>query len=110
MKKLTFEKEDSGRWYIVLPDWHGHKDDLEMVAGADTLLDTFANGGKHVTLEVSLQPFDGAQTFTLQQLDPGVGTGAVYIHEASGSNFWLCAVTKFVLGDFPQTMYAKVVG
>lgn len=36
MDKYTFELVD-GRWYIVLPEWTGNKEDLEMVLGADIL-------------------------------------------------------------------------
>ena len=37
-QNLKFNKE-ADRWYIDLPDWTGTKGELEMVAGADTLLD-----------------------------------------------------------------------
>ena len=37
-----FNKED-GKWYIDLPDWTGTKGELQMVGGADTLLDHLSN-------------------------------------------------------------------
>ena len=33
--ELTFEKWEDGRWFVVLPDYDGDKEDLEMVDGAD---------------------------------------------------------------------------
>ena len=37
--ELTFEKWEDGRWFVVLPDYDGDQEDLEMVDGADKLLD-----------------------------------------------------------------------
>lgn len=39
MKYLKFEKDTSNRWYLILPEWKGDKSDLEMVCGADAMLD-----------------------------------------------------------------------
>ena len=33
--ELTFEKWEDGRWIVVLPDYDGDQEDLEMVDGAD---------------------------------------------------------------------------
>lgn len=54
MKTLKFKKEESGNWYIVLPEWTGTKAQLRMVSGADTLLDTLSDGKKKVEVLVSL--------------------------------------------------------
>ena len=37
--ELTFEKWEDGRWFVVLPDYDGPQEDLEMVDGADKFLD-----------------------------------------------------------------------
>lgn len=37
---LTFEKENDNLWYIKMP-WAGHHHNLQMVAGANHLLETF---------------------------------------------------------------------
>lgn len=42
-RKLTFVKEDDHRWFVVLPEWGGDKDELEMILGADTMLDVLAD-------------------------------------------------------------------
>ena len=45
MKNYTFNKEQ-GCWYIDLPNWEGTKGELQMVGGADTLLDRLSNNGR----------------------------------------------------------------
>ena len=42
MKKLSLKKE-SGSWYIKLKFWLGPKSALEMVQGADKLLDKLSH-------------------------------------------------------------------
>ena len=36
--ELTFEKWEDGRWFVVLPDYDGPQEDLEMVDGADEFM------------------------------------------------------------------------
>lgn len=108
MKLYRFTKEQNDRWFIVLPEWQGSKDELEMVMGADTMLDYIACGGSEVMLYLSEEPFDGYDlTLTLKEY---IYDGAMY--SLTGKNFecfdvWLCEVTKFVFGEFPQTIYIK---
>lgn len=42
---LTFEKWEDGRWFVVLPDYDGDQEDLEMVDGADKFLDVLTTDG-----------------------------------------------------------------
>ena len=51
---LNFVKEEDNRWYIDLPNWEGDKADLEMVMGADTLLEYISNNGDYVSIKISL--------------------------------------------------------
>ena len=37
--ELTFEKWEDGRWFVILPEYDGDQEDLEMVDGADLFLD-----------------------------------------------------------------------
>lgn len=105
---MRFIKEDE-RWYVDLPDWTGEKEELEMVAGADTLCDILAQGDNSVNVRVELEPFEGAYELLKLQETPDIG-GALY--NVSGNNvsnfdIWLCAVTEFVFGNLPQTIYIK---
>ena len=52
--ELTFEKWEDGRWFVVLPDYDGDQEDLEMVDGADAFLDYLTEDGLYVTVDVSL--------------------------------------------------------
>ena len=54
MKNYTFNKEN-GSWYIDLPNWEGTKAELQMVAGADTLLDKLSNQGTSVNVTMSIE-------------------------------------------------------
>lgn len=114
MEVLHFIKEPSGRWYIDLPQWQGSKDDLEMVCGADTLLDLLADGKKEATLETSLEDFEGAGKLIFKSLDIESGNGAYYSFDTDDTispshiDMWLCDVTKFVFGYFPNIVFFKV--
>ncbi len=112
MKKLTFYREKDNRWYIDLPQWTGSKADLEMVAGADTMLDQLSTGMGSVTLEVTEESKDDMNKAEFDA--PPLSSGANYvIRKFNGVRtdykMWLCDVTKFVFGYFPQTLYFKVV-
>ena len=44
MRNYKFYKEETGRWYVDLPEWEGEKAELEMVLGADTFLEILSQG------------------------------------------------------------------
>lgn len=107
-KTLTFNRESNGKWYIVLPNWLGPHASLEMVAGADTFLDTLSYQTSDVCLDVSMEPYEGCSE--LKRLRRCPFNGADYIlHEHDGKvvdhKMWLCNVTLFVLGRFPHSIY-----
>lgn len=114
MQQHRFIKE--GRdWYIDLPEFiagGGSKGDLQMVEGADTMLDLIAGNGRDVTLLIDREPFDGADKLILtERCDPYVGGGYYNLPLFEGKeinqNMWLCAVTEFVFGDLPGQIFIK---
>ena len=106
MKLLTFNKEKDGRWYVDLPTWDGDKSELEMVLGADTMLDIISQGDEEVHLFISEEPFD--HTFELSFVkEEYEGASYVLSSELYNFNVWLCHVTKFVFEHFPQKIYIK---
>jgi hypothetical protein len=114
MKTLEFTKDvDTGRWYVVLPNWTGPKESLEMVMGADTLLDIASeNKMGIVRLLISEKPFEGSNELLIKNIDKT--EGAFYrLNEFDGKNvdldIWLCDVTKFVMGGFPKKIYIKKI-
>lgn len=101
-----FYKDEVGRWYIDLPSYPGPKADLEMVMGADTMLDLLSEGLGYVYLYISDVTFIGSTVLEFQELTPDYGEGANYklIGETS-FNVWLCDVVKFIFGHFPEKIY-----
>lgn len=107
--ELRFYKEDDGRWYVDLPTWEGEKADLEMVAGADTMLDILSVYWNEVWLQVDDKPFEGAYEMSRIDVTPP-GSGKDYWLEDYTLQIWLCDVTLFVFnGKFPETIYYKVI-
>jgi hypothetical protein len=113
----VFKKEE-GRWYIDLPEYLAQgwsKRDLEMVEGADKLLNTIANGGKRVTLRLSTEPFEGADALELMDHCEAPKGGAIYLLDTChgkeiGAFIWICDIALFVFGDMPEYIYFQRVG
>lgn len=115
MKTLRFYKEPDNSWFVDLPEWTGAKADLQMVAGADTMLEFLSDGKTEVWLEIS------EEEFTTESLEETVKlyfvreatelkNGAFYnlqtfSEELINLEVWLCDVTLFVFGHFPKTIY-----
>jgi hypothetical protein len=114
MKQYKFVK--TGRdWYIDLPEFieqGGSVGDLQMVDGADKMLDMMAEDENSVTLCISKDWFEGADLLSLtEKCDPYIG-GAYYIMKKyEGQDIdrtmWLCQVTEFVFGDLPPQIFVK---
>jgi len=110
MKRLRFYKERDNRWYIDLPEWTGSKAELEMVAGADSMLEYAAEGEGQVWLILSVDEFENADKLEFIRLATEIENGAFYKLDKYrgvevGVEMWLCDVTKFVFGDFPKTIF-----
>lgn len=111
--ELKFERDNDQRWYVVLPQYiqaGGEREDLEMVMGADIMLDRFVdNETNEVTLEISLDSVEYPNS--LQKLDVETPSGAYYMWNENLRQrmiIWLCDVTAWVFeGKFPDTIYFK---
>lgn len=110
--QLTFNKI-SDKWYVDLPEWEGEFEDLEMVLGADTLLEA-----------LSMRLHRNSITFEIWTSKPDVPCGVMKMIDSTkdGATYqvsncmyyngtaWLCNVTKFVFGGFhPINIYFRVV-
>ncbi len=110
--QLSFTKEPTGRWYVDFPNWPLSHDMLEMVAGADDMLDLLNDGSNHVKLGVSLRPIDGIK---LTKVHSALTKGAFYTAEGivgwerpgalRHKQLWLSPVTLTVLGHYPKNIY-----
>ena len=110
MRTLRFNREKEGRWYVDLPEWEGEKADLEMVSGADSMLEMMSENNEFVDFVISTEKFEGCDRLKFIREANEVNNGAIYSMDYyKGTyinlNMWLCDVTKFVFGDFPESLY-----
>ena len=108
MKNYKFYKEESGKWYVDLPTWLGDKEDLEMVMGADTMLDIMSEG-ENVKLLLISKDDDTYANYTLKRQEKEHDGCWYEIHGMNITPFklWLCSVTKFALGGYPKEIYIR---
>lgn len=113
---ISFTKDDENKWYVDFPNWPLSQDNLEMVAGADDLLDLLNDGSNHVSLEVSINEI--TKGIKLKKVKSALTKGAFYIVETPlkewenpnsirRKQLWLCPVTLTVLGRYPKYIYFK---
>lgn len=125
-----FYKEKDNRWYVDMPDWEGSKEDLEMVSGADMMLEIIAQGDDDVYLSLSdeeivftplVRKLDGVEidmdkyaypksSKIIKIKDtPEIGGAEYTFTEWCGIEYnlkiWLCSVTEYVFGYLPDTIY-----
>lgn len=114
MKALfDFYKTVEGSWFIDLPEYPGPKSDLQMVEGADDMLDYLVKGAEIDTNKITLYvsdtdtPYYIAGTHFLDLIDSDVQGEGWYMW--NGKKIWLCPVTLYVFGNYPETIYVKVI-
>lgn len=115
MRSFKFYKTDDS-WFVDLPEWEGERWELEMVMGADTFLDILSQGESEVFVTLSQDYFEGSEVLQYTKLGrlegPELGEGAWYfLNEYQGISYtlelWLCHVTTFVFGDYPNRIYFR---
>lgn len=84
----------ANQWFVMLPDYEGSVGDLQMICGADLLLESI--GGSLVRAEVS---DSGDYTLTLIEGDD--------VGPKFKGTIWLCNVTKYIFGEFPEYLKIK---
>lgn len=116
MKTYRFVRSGTD-WYIDLPEYleqGGSQGDLQMVEGADKMLDMMAEKENVVVLKIERESFEGADVLELKErCDPYVGGGYYFMSRYEGQEvarmMWLCGVTEFVFGDLPEQIFVKKV-
>lgn len=111
---LKFDRDKDERWFVDLPSYiesGGDREDLEMVMGADLMLDRFLRDGENsVSLDVSTDMIEYHNT--LEKMPIETNSGAYYLW-SSGTRprviIWLCDVVKFLFPDFPETIYFQIL-
>lgn len=114
VNKMKFYKE-SDKWYVDLPEWPGERWELEMVCGADTMLDIAAQGDAVTYINADIEPFtsDGLEIISdvLVKIKdtPDIG-GALYMLKTfKGIEYnlevWLCHVLTWLYNENPNIIY-----
>lgn len=109
--KLTFVKL-TGRWFADIEPWEYDRIlDLQMVDGADKLLDQLTIDGRTVTIEVLTHNEDPEVTLAKYEEDE---SGAYYhivseIYKIATPDLWLCNVCKELFGRHPQFIDFKII-
>ena len=111
VKLIRFSRDnDLNAWFAEIPEWKGDRAELEMVMGADVLLEVLAQGGDYITIRMGDEPVidKSTNTFTLE-FDREEAGGGYYKIKDHFLEFeiWLCHVTKFVFGYLPKKIYCK---
>ncbi|MES2827296.1 MAG: DUF6717 family protein [Bacteroidota bacterium] len=110
---FRFYKTAAHKWFVDLPDWGGNIDDLEMVEGADEMLDIISGYSEECHLRMSDERFDEAEVLVLDRPKlEEFGGGGIYVLECYKDNqlnheLWLCGVTQTVFKDLPKHIYFK---
>ena len=113
IRNLRFVKESAG-WFIDLPDWTGSHDELQMIAGADKLLEFAAQGRNEVNVRLLRKNTTEPVKIALARRQYSHG-GAIYdVIGYTGAKFtskvlpvdeiWICSVTRYVLHVFPEVL------
>jgi len=114
--RIQFNKEKNGCWYVDFPHWTFSHDNLEMVSGADKMLELLSDGDLFV--KVSVIPAKKQKLhesyIELEQTEYSLFGGSTYqvkyepfIQRFKRDTLWICPVTLFVLGRYPKFIYIK---
>ena len=109
--ELSFEKFEDGRWFVVLPNYEGPFEDLEMVENADKMLDALTSDGLYVTLDVLNEEPTQDNYFSLDMEahdEDGAHYNVINCNQFQGT-IWLCNVVHEVFGEHPERLYCKVI-
>ena len=131
--KLSFFSEYDNtlhktRWYYDFKHWGFNKENLEMVSGADALCTKYAFGNNYLTVEIltSKKLIENEKTIDYDmyvgedfsnlsfsdKLFYGRNYTNVTINEHNQhviKTMWICPVTLFVLGRYPNYIYIKKI-
>jgi hypothetical protein len=128
---LTFVAEHDSqikRWYYKFPHWGFEHGNLEMVSGADSMCEYYAEGKDEVTVDViALKEIDAKTASDGYDFFEGLKQegsfkdklllGRTYQNVKANKEgklvirtIWICPVTLFVLGRYPNVLYIKKHG
>lgn len=110
---FRFYKDYKNEWFLDLPQWTGPKEQLEMVEGADTLLNKISDFGDECYLRMSDELFEDAEVLILKKkrstMEGGGGDYLLqqYNGEEINHKLWLCDVTEYIFNTIPEYIYFR---
>jgi hypothetical protein len=107
--KVSF-KRVNGSGYCDIPGWpQVYFPNSLMVGDASSLISFLASDDDYITFDVVFSNKYKAHPgyVTLSQMRSSLKGGAYYYGGERFSNVWLCPVTLFVLGQYPNFIYFK---
>ena len=107
MKKILSFVKLSERWFVDIP-WDGDVADLQIVVGANLLLDSLCNGNLRISIEVSTDPIKDYIYLNKISEDEFGATYWINTPNFSGE-IWLSPVTLAIFPDYPKDLYMKVL-
>lgn len=110
MIKIRFTKL-ANKWFADIPMYEGDVNDLQMVSGADTLIELYALGKSECEVGV-LDDFDwddynsDPSLIVLKKTVETEGYGATYdvTSRLYRDEVWLCPVMLHVFGEYPDEL------
>lgn len=94
---IEFKKENN-RWYIDIPHYE-HQEHLMILPGSDTIMDKFAHGETHMTLNIYPDKVYGGVEMSLTREN---GFGSSYVSE-DGYFFYLNSYMKTKIFKMEKT-------
>ena len=118
---LSFDKDEHGQWFYRFKHWGFDYENLLMVSGADKLCESLSNSSNSVTVDIiaSRKPIvvpEGYHKYNGEDLSIYKGFASKHFYGRSYisnepinglDSFWICPVTLFVLGRYPNYIYIK---
>ncbi|WP_207493246.1 DUF6717 family protein [Aridibaculum aurantiacum] len=114
MNTYTFFKQNGG-WHATVPtpEKKGNRQAyLDMVDGADTMLNIMSDGKDKVTLAFNTEPFEDAEEIELvSSCKPFLDGGYYLMREHDGkqinAEMWICDVSRLAFGAVPEKIYVR---
>lgn len=108
-----FYKTIEERWFIEIPDWEGPPEELELVLGADIMLNYMAGYNDTMWIFISEYYFEKSTELKLIGKNTEIGSGADYmVGQFQGIDLklkiWLCDVVLFIFDKFPKNIYISL--
>ncbi|WP_293307981.1 DUF6717 family protein [Pedobacter sp. UBA5917] len=112
---IRFYKNAKHEWFADLPEWGGAISDLQMVEGADDLLNWVAGAENECRLLMADERVENAELLRLVYIrEENLGGGGDYLLEnfrdrLINHKLWLCNVTEFVFKQLPKQIYFREI-